>query len=325
MNMKPYLFIIGLIASNLNCSAQDSATVTTTRKIKSYRVEEIINMKFGGSKTVYHVSDPSLISTTNLGPDNIRTVYAQYSDGSSEEVVIDPKIIVATAPKTVAPRRIIPTQRPAEVRPRRPEVATKTAPTPPVKRPVVLPIKKDPVVEARIVEKREQPKVQLPEPKPEQATVKTIQIVENKIEQPSIVTPQVEAKAPEITVVATTKEEDQRRIDEAVRDVLSNETSGTNETKQEDGKPIEATYASIDMVRTYEKVIERGFKSAMLFKKLADNYYFKDDMVLAAKYYGELFAMNETIEDELYYRYSHALKRLGQTDKAKEILSLKKK
>ena len=325
MNMKPYLFIIGLIASNLNCSAQDSATVTTTRKIKSYRVEEIINMKFGGSKTVYHVSDPSLISTTNLGPDNIRTVYAQYSDGSSEEVVIDPKIIVATAPKAVAPRRIIPTQRPAAVRPRRPEVATKTAPTPPVKRPVVLPIKKDPVVEARIVEKREQPKVQLPEPKPEQATVKTIQIVENKIEQPSIVTPQVEAKAPEITAVAITKEEDQKRLDQVIRDVLASDTSGSNNSKEEEQVLTNDQYAYIDIVRTYEQVAERGFKSAILFKKLANNYYFKENMTLAAKYYSELFAMNETIEDELYYRYSDALKRLGQTDKAKEILSLKKK
>lgn len=309
MNIKPCLFIISLIASNLTSSAQDSAPTNTARKIKSYRVEEVINMKFGGSKTVYHVSDTRLISTTNLGPDNVRTVFVQYTDGTSEEIAFDPKILAPPASKPVAPRRIIATQKPAPARPQRTAIVKSTPPPPPIRRPITVPVQEEQVVAAKIVEKKEK------EEKP--------QITEIKKEPIPIATIPEEKKIVEIAPIVVTKEQDQKRLDEIVRDVMSSETSGSSDTQNVEAATVKETYAYIDIVRTYEKVAERGFKSAILFKKLADNYYFKEDMVLAAKYYAELFAMDVPIEDELYYRYSDALKRLGQTEKAKEILSQK--
>jgi tetratricopeptide (TPR) repeat protein len=44
------------------------------KTVKSYHVEENINMNFGGYTTSYDVSDASLISTTDLGPNNTRII-----------------------------------------------------------------------------------------------------------------------------------------------------------------------------------------------------------------------------------------------------------
>lgn len=52
-------------------------------KPKSYKVEEEINMNFGGTNTKYEVSDAELVRTNDLGPGNKRTVTPQYRDGGS--------------------------------------------------------------------------------------------------------------------------------------------------------------------------------------------------------------------------------------------------
>lgn len=79
-------------------------------------------------------------------------------------------------------------------------------------------------------------------------------------------------------------------------------------------------YAYIDAIKTYERVAEKGYKSEDLFKKLGNSYYFNSNFDGAAKWYGELFAMNTSVEPEYYYRYAQALKSTGQTDKANKIL-----
>lgn len=53
-----------------------------TKNVLYYKVEEIINMKFGGSTTRYTVSDLSLISKVDLGPDNIRIITPIYKNES---------------------------------------------------------------------------------------------------------------------------------------------------------------------------------------------------------------------------------------------------
>ena len=50
----------------------------TSSEIKSYRVEERINMNFGGRITTYEVSSLSLVSTNDLGPNNVRVVTPRY-------------------------------------------------------------------------------------------------------------------------------------------------------------------------------------------------------------------------------------------------------
>ena len=56
------------------------------------------------------------------------------------------------------------------------------------------------------------------------------------------------------------------------------------------------SYAYIDAIKTYERVAEKGYKSEDMFKKLGNSYYFNSDFDGAAKWYGELFAMNTAVE-----------------------------
>lgn len=80
-------------------------------------------------------------------------------------------------------------------------------------------------------------------------------------------------------------------------------------------------YAYIDAIKTYERVANKGYKSEDLFKKLGNSYYFNSEFEGAAKWYGELFAMNTSPEAEYYYRYAQSLKSTGQTDKANKIMN----
>ena len=50
-------------------------------------------------------------------------------------------------------------------------------------------------------------------------------------------------------------------------------------------------YAYIDAIKTYEKVAEKGYKSAPMFQKIGNAYYFNGELDKAVKWYAELFAM----------------------------------
>ncbi|MGO4822778.1 MULTISPECIES: tetratricopeptide repeat protein [unclassified Flavobacterium] len=79
---------------------------------------------------------------------------------------------------------------------------------------------------------------------------------------------------------------------------------------------IEEKSVSVNPVNTYENVIKKGYKSAVMFEKLANRYYFNNEMNKAVKCYGELFAIESNSNSEYYFRYSIALKAIGQIDKA---------
>ena len=82
------------------------------------------------------------------------------------------------------------------------------------------------------------------------------------------------------------------------------------------GKVRQATkeYDNLAYLKTSEILLEvanNGYKSVDLLKKLANSFYFNNKMEEAAKWYGELMAMNETIDDpEYYFRYAQALKSI---------------
>lgn len=81
-------------------------------------------------------------------------------------------------------------------------------------------------------------------------------------------------------------------------------------------------YAYIDAIKTYEKVAEKGYKSADMFKKLGNSYYFNAQLQQASKWYEALFEMNPNdIEAEYYFRYALSLRSINQNDKANEIIS----
>jgi len=84
-------------------------------------------------------------------------------------------------------------------------------------------------------------------------------------------------------------------------------------------KSVENDYRDFAYVKTSEVLLEvanKGYRSAELFQKLANSYYFLNDMENAAKWYGELMSMNEVIDPEYYFRYALALKGIENYDES---------
>ena len=79
-------------------------------------------------------------------------------------------------------------------------------------------------------------------------------------------------------------------------------------------------FAYVDAIKTYEKVAEKGHKSVEVFQKLGNAYYFQSKLEEANKWYTELFAMNQEVESELYFRYAQTLKAVGDYKKADQMM-----
>jgi len=79
------------------------------------------------------------------------------------------------------------------------------------------------------------------------------------------------------------------------------------------GKVRQATkeYDNYAYLRTSEILLDvanNGYRSVDLLQKLGNSFYFNNKMEDAAKWYGELMAMNEPVDAEYYFRYAQALK-----------------
>jgi outer membrane protein OmpA-like peptidoglycan-associated protein/tetratricopeptide (TPR) repeat protein len=96
--------------------------------------------------------------------------------------------------------------------------------------------------------------------------------------------------------------------------------SYAQEGKVKKGNKEYDKFAYIDATKTYERIAEKGYKSADLFQRLGNAYYFNSNLEKAAKWYGELFSMNEEVAPEYYYRYAQSLKSIGQYAKADEMM-----
>jgi outer membrane protein OmpA-like peptidoglycan-associated protein/tetratricopeptide (TPR) repeat protein len=80
-------------------------------------------------------------------------------------------------------------------------------------------------------------------------------------------------------------------------------------------------YAYIDATKTYERVVAKGYKSAEMFMKLGNAYYFNAELEKANKWYDELFAMGVDVDPEYYYRYAQTLKSVKNYAKADQMMA----
>ncbi|MGL2986928.1 tetratricopeptide repeat protein [Flavobacterium sp. RSSA_27] len=78
---------------------------------------------------------------------------------------------------------------------------------------------------------------------------------------------------------------------------------------------------TIDPLKTYERLIDNGFTSKEMCKKLGDAYFFKNNFEEASKYYSELFKLSDKQDAEYYLRFGQSLKKIGQLEKSNEMLS----
>ena len=78
--------------------------------------------------------------------------------------------------------------------------------------------------------------------------------------------------------------------------------------------------AYIDVLKTYERVTNKGYESEDMLKKMGNSYFFKEEYDKADKYYSKLFSLTTNLEPDYYYRYSIVLKSIGNSIKADEYL-----
>lgn len=211
-------------------------TKIETKNVLYFKVEEIVKMTFGGTTTRYTVSDLSLISKVELGPDNIRIITPIYKDQNyKKRYYIETKNINTISEKNREPTNLL-------------EIS----------------------IESGKIEISDNAEIDQ----------ETLALVIGKI-----------AKVDAAPVVKT-------------------ETGGEKRD-----------FILINVVYVYERVLEKGYKSAFMFKKVADYYYFKNQMDKAAKWYEELFSMSDnTIESMYYYRFGNALLKIGKTERGNTMI-----
>ena len=82
-------------------------------------------------------------------------------------------------------------------------------------------------------------------------------------------------------------------------------------------------YSYIDAREVYLKVVEDGYKSAEIYKKLGDTYYYNSEYKSASKWYSSLFnEFPDEIEPEYYYRGAQSLKSAGEYVESDKIMKL---
>jgi hypothetical protein len=87
-----------------------------------------------------------------------------------------------------------------------------------------------------------------------------------------------------------------------------------------DSLSINQTSVVINVIATYERIAKKGYKSADLFQKIADSYFFKGEMEIAVLWYEKLFDLKGKLDPIYYYRFGTALKTVGQTTKSEELI-----
>ena len=103
--------------------------------------------------------------------------------------------------------------------------------------------------------------------------------------------------------------------------MLTNDVLVGGTVKQIEQPEIERPeYVYIDLVKTYEGVLEKGYFSVDMLKKVADSKFFKEELNKAAKWYTKLFEMTTDLEPIYYYRYAQSLKYVSQNEKANEMM-----
>ncbi len=80
-------------------------------------------------------------------------------------------------------------------------------------------------------------------------------------------------------------------------------------------------YEYINAQKTYLKVVEKGHRSADLFKNLGNSYYFNSQFTEASKWYEELIkSYPQEVEPEYYFRYAQTLKSLEKYSESDQYM-----
>lgn len=82
------------------------------------------------------------------------------------------------------------------------------------------------------------------------------------------------------------------------------------------------SFAYVDAIEVYEKILQNGYQSAELYEKLGNSYYLNGETEKAASCYKALLPYNTQIDPEIYFKYSHCLKALNQYEEANKMMHI---
>ncbi len=82
-------------------------------------------------------------------------------------------------------------------------------------------------------------------------------------------------------------------------------------------------YSYIDAREIYIKVLEDGYESAEIYKKLGDTYYFNSEYKNASEWYSKLVStFPEEVETEYYYRTAQSLKSVNKYEESDKMMEM---
>ncbi|RZJ31413.1 MAG: hypothetical protein EOO48_02125 [Flavobacterium sp.] len=80
--------------------------------------------------------------------------------------------------------------------------------------------------------------------------------------------------------------------------------------------------AIVNVIETYERILDKGYNSVEMLKRVANSRFFDGDLIIAAKWYDRLFAQTSDLEPVYYYRYAQSLKAINQLKKSNEMMAV---
>jgi len=78
--------------------------------------------------------------------------------------------------------------------------------------------------------------------------------------------------------------------------------------------------AYIDAIKTYEKIVKKGFVNAEICCKIGDAYYYNANYKIAAEWYQKAFSLTSELNPEYYYRYAISLKSSNQLEESDKYM-----
>ena len=92
-------------------------------------------------------------------------------------------------------------------------------------------------------------------------------------------------------------------------------------TKIIKGDKLNQKLAYIDAIKTYEKIVKKGFVNPEICEKIGDAYYFNANYKIAAEWYQKAFSLTTDLNPEYYYRYALTLKSIGQIEESDKYMT----
>ena len=79
--------------------------------------------------------------------------------------------------------------------------------------------------------------------------------------------------------------------------------------------------AYIDAIKTYEKIVKKGYVNTEICEKIGDAYYYNANYKIAAEWYQKLFSLSKKPNSEYYYRYALTLKSTGKNEESDKFMN----